>query len=296
MVFSGFSVLPVFLLTLVGLWPRASWGFDKQGSAHGGAVGEGPRGFGVSGSVTLGSSVLNSSYAARPDNTGLAGMRYAAHLDVDLMGPLLSLPVDLNVFSDKTRAGLKALAPSELDVILGVTSTHALSRALSTEFGARVERDSPVDQGSYTQTYADARAKLLYSLRGVSPKLASSLNGGNLSGSVTLGWFAFNPTYAARPDNTGLALLRYGTHHELAVWRNHLALGADATLFTDKQGSNVLAPTELDFTYEIIARYQTWSAHLAYERDMPLDRGGLVQSFVYTSLAYDFDLRRSASH
>ncbi len=292
---AGPNVCVVLLLTLGSLAPVAR-AFDKQGSAHGGAVGEAPSGFGVSGNVTLGTSVLNSSYAARPDNTGLAGMRYATHVDVDLVGPLLSLPIDVNVFSDKTRAGLRAFAPSELDVILGLTSTQTLSRALSAELGARVERDSPVDEGRYTQTYGDARVKLLYSLGAASPRLASSLHGGNLSGSVTLGWFAYNPTYAARPDNTGIALLRYGTHHELSVWRNHLALGADAILFTDKRSSNVIAPTELDFTYEIIARYRTWSAHLAYERDMPLDQGGLVQSFVYTSLSYDFDLRPHAAN
>jgi hypothetical protein len=34
--------------------------------------------------------------------------------------------------------------------------------------------------------------------------------------------------------------------------------------------------------------------HLAYERDMPVDQGGLVQSFLYALLVYNFDLKHAA--
>ena len=113
---------------------------DKQGSAHGGDI-EGPTsGFDVSGSVALGISPYNPNYAARPDNTGRALMRYALHTDVDLIGHRLSIPVDLNVFSDRQRPGLLKLAPSEFDVIAGVTSTWSAGPG-AIEFGLRGESD-----------------------------------------------------------------------------------------------------------------------------------------------------------
>lgn len=267
---------------------------DKQGSAHGGEVGPEPgheTEFNVSGGLTLGVSLLNETYAARPDNTGVALMRYASHLDVDLIGRKLSLPLDVNVFSDRTRRGALVFAPTELDLIGGVTTTNPVAKGADLELGARVEDDRPVDRGGFTQTYADLRARLLYSLAKVWPSLGRDLADGDVSGWATLGWFAVNPSYAARPDNSGLALLRYAAHAELSVWKDHVSLGLDGTMFTDRGRKNPVAPTELDATYEIIGRSDPFEVHLAYERDMPVDRSGLVQSFVYVLLVYDFDLR-----
>jgi hypothetical protein len=281
------------VLAIVALAPPAG-ALDKQGSAHGGEVGAEPgheTEFNVSGAFTLGTSLINETYAARPDNTGLALMRYAAHADVDLIGRKLSIPLDLNVFSDRTRRGALVFAPTELDVIAGLTTTNALAKGADLELGARVEHDAPVDRRGFTQTYGDLRARLLYSLAKVWPGLGDDLVDGDVSGWATLGWFALNPTYAARPDNTGIALFRYAGHGELSVWKDHVSLGFDATIFTDRDASNVIRPTELDATYEIIGRNDPFELHLAYERDMPLDRGGLVQSFVYLLLVFDFDFR-----
>ena len=50
-------------------------------------------------------------------------MRYALHADVDLLGRKLSIPVDLNVFSDGTQRAWRKARPSEFDVITGLTST-----------------------------------------------------------------------------------------------------------------------------------------------------------------------------
>ena len=113
-----------------------------------------------------------------------------------------------------------------------------------------------------------------------------------MSGYATLGWFALNPSYAARPDNSGLALFRYVGHAELSVWHDHVSIGLDGTFFTDRRASDVVAPSELDVTYEIIGRSDPFELHLAYERDMPIARSGLVQSFAYALLVYDFDLKR----
>jgi hypothetical protein len=262
---------------------------DKQGSAHGGGL-EGPTsGFAVGGSASLGVSLYNPTYAARPDNTGLALFRYAGHADIDLIGRRLSIPIDVNMFTDRLAHGFaRKFVPSELDVIAGVTTTWRLGPG-ALELGARYEIDAVLDHGGYDppkeasdkQKYADVRARWLYSLAAVWPGVGSALRGGDVRGWGTLGWFAINHTYFARPDNTGLALFRYALHTEVAGFDDHFAVGLDATMFTDKESSNVFRPSELDFTPEIIGRFSRYEVHLAYERDMPVDMGGLVQQFIY---------------
>jgi len=268
---------------------------DKQGSAHGGGIEGATEGFDVSGSASLGVSLYNPTYAARPDNTGLTLFRYAGHGDIDLIGRRLSIPIDVNMFSDRTAIGFgRKLVPSELDIITGVTSTWRLGPG-ALEGGARFEVDMTLDKGGYdtsrpsgTQKYGDLRARYLYSVAAVAPGIAPVLRGGDVRGYLTLGWFAINNTYFARPDNTGLALFRYAAHVEIAGFDDHFALGLDAIFFTDKQASNVVRPSELDFTPEIIARFSRYEVHLAYERDMPVDRGGLVQQFIYLLASVSF--------
>lgn len=285
-------------VSLLAITSNAS-ALDKQGSAHGGGVGEENRedALNFSGALTLGASIINSKYAARPDNSGVALMRYAAHGDLDLIGRKLSIPIDLNMFSDRRRRGAGVFAPSELDVIGGVTSTGTLAKGADLEIGARVEHDRAVDgrgtDPSFSQTYADVRGRLLYSLGQVFPKLKDALIDGDVSGYATLGYFVVNPSYAARPDNTGSALFRYVAHSELSIYEDYLSLGVDGTLFTDRRrtpASRALAPSELDLTYEVIGHVEPFEVHLAYERDMPIDRGGKVQDFVYMLVVYGFDL------
>jgi hypothetical protein len=272
-------------------WSGSALALDKQGSAHGGQVGGGAREFNISGSGMLGASLYNPTYAARPNNSGLALFRYALHLDVDLLGRQLSIPIDVNMLTDRQRKGAGIFAPSELDLIGGLTSTNTLTRGFDLELGARVENDRPVDGrgDNYQQTYVDVRGRLLYSAAALSPSVADSLADGDVSGYATLGWFAVNPSYAARPDNSGRALFRYALHTELSMWHRRIALGADGTFFSDRKESNFVRPSELDVTGEVIGRYDAFELHLAYERDMPIDRGGLVQSLLYAILAYSFD-------
>ncbi|MGC4093965.1 MAG: hypothetical protein QM756_39870 [Polyangiaceae bacterium] len=272
-----------FVLTL----SPSAHALDKQGSAHGGKVAGAEEGVALAGSLLLGVAVYNPSYASRPDNTGLALLRLAPHLDFDIIGRHLSIPIDVNLFTDRERPGAKKLLPSELDVITGVTSTWALGDASAIEFGLRFERDMPLDRGSYSQSYVDARSRLLYSLAQVFPGLSKSLSEGNLSGALTLGWFAYNPTYAARPDNTGKALLRYGLGCTLDAFEHRLGIGMDFVSFTDRT-TNGVQPTELDWTPSLSYRFDFAQFQLAYERDMPLDRSGLVQQFVIVSAARDF--------
>jgi hypothetical protein len=235
-------------------------------------------------------SIINRSYAARPDNTGLVLMRYAGHADIDLIGQRLSIPLDVNLFSDRLRPGFAKLAPTELDLIGGLTTTWPVGRG-ALELGARVESDRSLDHpSSASQQYADARARYLYSLSRYFPGLARALRDGDVSGWATLGWFAYNHTYFARPDNTGLAFLRYGLHAELSILADLVSFGLDATMFTDKQAANSLRPSELDLTPEIIFHRATFEVHVAWESDRPLDRGGLKQQFLYALGVWSFDL------
>ncbi len=268
---------------------------DKQGSAHGGAVGGPGQAIGASGSLLLGTSVYNPSYAARPDNSGRALMRYAGHADVDLLGLLLSIPLDVNLLTDGERAGGRKVTPSEVDLIGGVTSTF-LAGPGALEIGSRVEHDRGVDRALPAQSYIDVRARYLYSAARQWPWLARALPGGDLRGHATLGWFAYNRTYYARPDNSGLALMRYGLHGELSLWHGRASLALDAVVFTDRQ-KNPLRPSELDLTPELIFRppgaaLSDVEFHLAWERDMPLDSRGRMpgygQQFAYGAVAWRF--------
>lgn len=188
------------------------------------------------------------------------------------------------------------LAPTEFDVIAGVSSTWPVGPG-ALEVAARFEHDRPVDRPGFTQTYADVRGRYLYSLAQVFPKLREALKDGDVSGWATLGCFALNPSYAARPDNSGLAFLRLAAHAEVSLLRDLISFGLDGTFFTDRTTTWVV-PTEMDLTTEVILHVDSLEVHLAYERDMPLDRRGLVQHFVYVLCAVAFDvsgLARGAS-
>jgi hypothetical protein len=289
-------VCAVFLGLVLPLSADRAWALDKQGKAKG-AQGHKEDGFAVSGAVSFGAALYNPSYAARPDNSGLALFRYALHLDVDLIGRKLSIPIDVNMFSDRTRKGGLVFAPTELDLIGGVASTWEAAGG-SFDAGLRFEHDRALDRLGFTQSYADLRVRYVFDLAHWLPNLRRRLLGGNVTGWLGHGTFLFNPTYAARPDNSGLALFRYSTHAEVSFFEEHVALGADASFFTDRQKQH-FTPSELDLTVEIIGRYAPWELHLAYERDMPTDRrgqtAGFVQDFVYVLASYAFDSNTSGS-
>lgn len=283
-------------LILVSSQARA---LDKQASAHHGSVEGASEGFAASGLVGFGASLYNPTYAARPNNTGLALFRAIGHLDLDLIGKRLSIPLDVNLFTDReARPGARWLVPSELDLIGGITSTWRLGPG-ALEGGARVEHDRGLDSGGtaagraspIAQTYGDVRLRYLMSLEAEAPDAAARLAEGDLSGWLTLGWFAVNPAYFARPDNTGIALFRYALHTELAVWKKRIAFGVDNTFFTDREASP-LRPSELDLTLNVMFRGFGGELQVAYERDMPVDRGGLVQQLLYALVTVPFDITK----
>lgn len=251
---------------------REARALDKQGAAHAGS-GVGSSGFGLSGEVFLGALPYNPTYAARPDNSGLALVRAGAHLDIDVLGRRLFVPIDLNMFTDRQHQPLR---PSEVDVIAGVATTWDLPVG-AVEAGARGEMDAPADGRGDSQVYGDARVRYILSLAALRPGSTAVLRGGDLSGWVTLGWFALNPSYHARPDNTGLTLLRYAAHVDLGLG-SHWSAMVDGTFFTDRT-TNAVRPSELDLTVGMWLAMGAWRVQVAYERDMPVDgRGtGLVQ-------------------
>jgi hypothetical protein len=106
---------------------------------------------------------------------------------------------------------------------------------------------------------------------------ALSENGGNLY----FGYFFHNPTFAARPDNTGLVLFRYGLHLDLqpADW---LTFSYDSNFFSDKQADNEVLPSEWDNHVALAAQWKAVEASVHYEHDAPIDRSGLIQ--VYAEL------------
>lgn len=242
----------------------------------------------MAGEVFFGLLPYNPTYAARPDNTGRAFLRAGGHLDVDLLGPRLFVPVDLNMFTDRTY---KPARPSEIDAIVGVASAWELPVGRG-ELGARAEVDAPADGNGASQFYGDVRARYLWSLAAVRPAAVAALGGGDVSAALTLGWFAWNHGYFARPDNTGLAALRYAGHVEAGVGPR-AALFVDTTFFTDRRGQP-LRPSELDLTVGASAALGPWRVLAAYERDMPVDaRGtGLVQHMAMLQGAWSFAWHR----
>ena len=96
--------IPLLVCAAAALAARPARALDKQGSAHGGEIEGATSGFAVSGNAGLGVSVYNPTYAARPDNSGLALFRYLAHFDFDLIGRRLSIPLDLNMSRTDRRS------------------------------------------------------------------------------------------------------------------------------------------------------------------------------------------------
>jgi hypothetical protein len=259
---------------------------DKQGAAHKGD--DGPTtGLGISGEVFVGVLPYNPTYAARPDNSGRALLRAGGHVDVDILGPRLFIPLDVNIFTDRLYQPAR---PSELDFIGGVASTWDLPVG-HTEVGARAEVDTPVDGMWGSQFYGDVRGRYLLSLRELRPNAAAVLRGGDVSGWLTLGWFALNPNYFARPDNTGRALLRYAAHLGVGLG-SRTSIFVDGTFFTDRT-QNPVRPSELDLTVGVAVVLGNWGVQAAYERDMPVDgRGtGLVQHMAMLQGSWSFSWR-----
>lgn len=232
--------------------------------------------------------VSNPTFAARPDNTGLVGMRHMVHLETDLYQHYLGFYTDLNFFSDRTESWLRL---SEFD------STFAFTGALG-NLGWRLqyERDAPLDRSGIKQVYADTLVTYAFQNANQVDWWRERFPNQNLTAYAGAGWLFHNESYFARPDNTGRALFRYVAHADLDLYRNLVVLFADMNFFTDRKSNNAVSPTELDWILGLAFRWGNAELSVYHERDLPLDRSGLVQRYTALQLRYAFEwVRHSAA-
>ena len=226
--------------------------------------------------------VKNPTFAARPDNTGLVGLRHMLHLETDLYKQFLTFYMDQNFFSDRTKGWLEL---SEWD------GTYALT-GLVDRFGWRIqyERDAPLDKSGTKQIYGDMLGTVRFQAAEDWSWWRSQFPNQNLSAYAGPGWLFYNSNYFARPDNTGRALFRYVAHADLDLYMNRVVLYADKNFFTDREAKNTLNPTELDWIIGLAFRWHDAEVSVYREEDRSLDRSGLVQKYYAVQLRFAFDV------
>lgn len=90
--------------------------------------------------------------------------------------------------------------------------------------------------------------------------------------------FASNPTFAARPDNTGLVGFRHMLHLETDLYKQYLTFYTDQNFFSDRTNGWIRL-SEWDGTYAFTGVVDHFSWRLQYERDASIDRRGLTQAY-----------------
>lgn len=228
--------------------------------------------------------VSNPTFAARPDNTGLVGMRYMAHLEVDLYKQYLTFYTDQNFFSDRTNGWIIL---SEWDMAYALTG-------LIDRWGWRIqfERDAPIDKSGLKQAYADVLGTgNLHAAEDFS-WWRKYFPHQNLNAYAGFGWLFHNSSYFARPDNTGRALFRYVAHADFDLYKNRLVLYGDVNFFTDRELNNKLRPTELDWIVGLAFRFKdNYEISVYREQDLSLDKPGtLIQEYWAVQLRFAFDV------
>ncbi len=225
--------------------------------------------------------VHNPTFAARPDNTGLVGMRHMIHVETDLYKQYLTFYTDQNFFSDRRDGWIKL---SEWD------STYAFTGIVD-QFGWRIqfERDSGLDRKTLTQEYADVLGTATFEAVRDTAWWRKTFPHQNLTAYAGVGWLFHNSSYFARPNNTGRALYRYVAHADLDLYKNKVVLFGDINMFTDRQAS-AISPSELDWIIGLAVRWRNTELAVYREEDRPLDRSGLIQKYVAVQLRYSFDV------
>ncbi|MEP6935702.1 MAG: hypothetical protein ABI988_17480 [Nitrospirota bacterium] len=227
--------------------------------------------------------VSNPTFAARPDNTGLVGLRHMLHLETDLYKQYLTFYTDQNFFSDRTKGWVEL---SEWD------GTYAFTGLIDRwSWRLQYERDAPLDKSGLTQAYADALLTSRFqAVRDLSWWQRTFPNQ-NLTAYAGAGWLFHNTSYFARPDNTGRALFRYVAHADLDLYKNRVVLYGDLNFLTDRGAGNTLNPSELDWIVGLALRFREDMELSVYqEQDQPLDKPGLVQKYWAVQLRYAFDV------
>jgi hypothetical protein len=227
--------------------------------------------------------VSNPIFAARPDNTGLVGLRHMLHLETDLYKQYLTFYTDQNFFSDRTKGWINL---SEWD------GTYAFTGLIERwSWRLQYERDTPIDKSGLVQAYADTLLTSRFQAIQDFSWWQRTFPNQNLTAYAGAGWLFQNSNYFARPDNTGRALFRYVAHADLDLYKNRVVLYGDMNFFTDREAGNKLNPTELDWIIGLALRFRDdMELSVYHEQDQPLDKAGLVQKYTAVQLRYSFDV------
>lgn len=235
----------------------------------------------VGGYVLTSAFVDNPSFTARPDNTGLVGLRHMLHLETDLYKQYLTFYTDQNFMSDRTNGWIKL---SEWD------TTYAFTGLLG-HWGWRLqyERDAPLDRSGLKQIYADTLITYRFHSTRDWTWWRKMFPAQSLAAYAGPGWLFYNQQYFARPDNTGTALFRYVAHVDLDLYRERVILFGDINMFTDRTASNAARPSELDWIIGLAVRWHDTEFSVYREQDRPLDRSGFVQQYIAVQMRVAFD-------
>ncbi|MBY0248805.1 MAG: hypothetical protein K2Q17_14165 [Nitrospiraceae bacterium] len=282
-------MIPWIVLALFLIWPLQAQALEKYGrplpsleniDANGRESEESL----FAGYFLTGVFAHNPSFAARPDNTGLVGLRHMLHLETDLYKQYLTFYTDQNFFSDRTNGWIEL---SEWD------GTYALTGVVGhLSWRLQYERDTPIDRKGLAQAYADGLVTAKFQAVQDFPVWRRLLPNQNLTAYAGAGWLFHNTNYFARPDNTGRALFRYVAHADFDLYKNKVVLYGDVNMFTDRQADNQVNPTELDWIVGLAVRWRTSEVAVYLEQDQPLDRPGLVQKYVAVQYRMSFDVSK----
>ena len=97
--------------------------------------------------------------------------------------------------------------------------------------------------------------------------------------------FVSNPSFTARPNNTGRVAMRHMLHLETDLYKQYLTFYTDQNFFSDRD-TGWIKLSEWDDTYALTGIIHHWNWRIQYERDKPLDQSGLQQIYADTLVTY----------
>jgi hypothetical protein len=109
-----------------------------------------------------------------------------------------------------------------------------------------------------------------------------------LGGYLLTAPFVSNPSFTARPNNTGRVGMRHMLHLETDLYKQYLTFYTDQNFFSDRDNGWIIL-TEWDDTYALTGIVDHFGWRVQYERDKPLDQSGLQQIYGDTLVTYRFE-------
>lgn len=274
------------IIIFISIWPWSPvFGLEKYGrplpSLEGPEAGEAEESL-FGGYFLTAAFVSNPSFAARPDNTGLVGLRHMLHLETDLYRQYLTFYTDQNFFSDRTKGWIEL---TEWD------GTYALTGLIDRwAWRIQYERDAPLDRSGIKQVYADVLLTARFMAAQDLSWWRQRFPWQNLTAYAGAGWLFHNSNYFARPNNTGSALFRYVAHADLDLYKSRVVAYVDINMFTDRETNAKVNPTEIDWIVGVAFRWRDMEFSVYREEDRPVDQPGLIQRYWAVQLRVAFDV------